>query len=82
MRRGEMLGLGRSEVDFARSRISIVRALVRGRDVVPKSKRARDVEMTPPLRDVLERLASSRAGRDGIGSTASDRLGGSKRNKW
>ncbi len=69
MRRGEMLGLRWSEVDFTRGRISIVRALVRGRDVVPKSKRARDVEMTPRLRDALERLAGSRAGREGIGST-------------
>jgi integrase len=54
MRRGEILGLEWSDVGA--SRIAVRRAWVRGRLVVPKSGKAREVPISGPLRSALAEL--------------------------
>jgi integrase len=61
MRRGEVLGLCWSDVDFGAHRIWVRRASVRGRLGVPKSGRARTVEMPPALEADLRERSSVRA---------------------
>ena len=50
---GEVLGLSWDDLDFARSRIHIRRAWVRGRITTPKSGRARFVVLSPALATLL-----------------------------
>ena len=65
MRRGEMIGLRWSSVDFTRRRISIISSRVRQRNKMPKSGKARQVPMSPRLYEVLSDLADTRKKREG-----------------
>lgn len=65
MRRGEMIGLKWSSVDFARRRISIISSRVRQRNKMPKTGKARVVPMSPHLYKVLSDMAETRKKREG-----------------
>lgn len=55
-RRGEALGLQRADVDFTGRRIRCKRSIVEGRMTTPKSKRARDLPLSPALAAALREL--------------------------
>ncbi|MCH8891710.1 MAG: site-specific integrase [Myxococcales bacterium] len=69
IRRGEVLGLRWSDVDFERGRILIRRARVNSRTVLPKHRKQNDpprqVIITGPMSDVLRGLATFRYRRSG-----------------
>ena len=56
MRRGEILALEWSDVDFARARITVRQSLVRGKVKGPKSGRIRSVPMAPSLAETLRHV--------------------------
>ena len=60
MRRGEALGLQWKDVDWARRKIHVRRARVRDRTGTPKSGKARQIDMSPQLEDVLSALQAER----------------------
>lgn len=66
MRRGEMLALRWGDVDFDRLRITIRRAMVRGKVTVPKSGKAREVPLSAELAGVLHDMAETRHRREGF----------------
>ena len=66
MRRGEVLALRWEDVNFDIRMLTIRRARVRGQLVVPKSGRARDVPISPPLFELLQSLAETRHRREGL----------------
>lgn len=57
MRRGELLGLNWSNVDFAARTINVVQNMVNGNLGAPKNNRRRFVPMTPDLVERLQRRA-------------------------
>jgi len=59
-RRGEALGLRWEDVNFERSRITILRALTKGVAVTPKSGRGRTILMPPTLASSLFDLLAQR----------------------
>jgi len=65
MRRGEIIGVKWSSVDFTRRRISIISSRVRQRNKMPKTGKARVVPMSPQLHDVLSEMAETRKKREG-----------------
>jgi integrase len=60
MRRGELLGLKWTDVDFNQSRIAVRRALVRGQLTTPKNGKGRQIAMSPGLGSTLLDLLGTR----------------------
>ena len=60
LRRGELLGLKWEDVDLERGRISIRRALVRGRPTTPKSGKGRSIAIPAALASLLLDLLAQR----------------------
>ena len=60
MRRGEVLGLQWKDIDWSRRKIHVRRSRVRDRTGTPKSGKARQVDMSPQLEEVLRSLQAER----------------------
>lgn len=60
LRQGEALALRWESVDFAGSRIRVVRSVVRGKESTPKSNERRSVPMAPDIARVLLELDADR----------------------
>ncbi len=60
MRRGEALGLQWKDIDWSRRKIHVRRSRVRDRTGTPKSGKARQVDMSPQLEEVLRALQAER----------------------
>ena len=60
MRRGELLGLKWTDVDFNQSRIAVRQALVRGQLTTPKNGKGRQIAMSPGLGSTLLDLLGTR----------------------
>ncbi len=59
-RKGEILGLQWTDVDFERSRVTIRRAIVRGRETTPKNGKARTIAIPMSLSAFLRELLAQR----------------------